>query len=487
MKSISLTKKYTTVMVFLFIGSTGFAAGTTTPAATTSTNTNSAAAVQYAQKSQAQLAEEREARLDDKETQLGDKCRAAQADARTSMYAFLAVCKEEHQEGLSAGNGKKYDDATKACRDEFNSCQQATGDEIDFTQTMTQIGGMDMSAFQGLGGSTVKKCSKYSQDKYDSLVEKMESQLETKNKDMAKLKTDLVTDREKAQEKYNDMQKSFIEAQEKKEQDAMKRKEASRDQEAAYDKQVNEYNAKIRETNAQLFQLQQQQALMVKQRGIEVTILQDELMKCQNSAMEAKAKMQSNLASGQARVSNNVQKAYENCRSRAFMARDVQVQKYKGDMATMDMNVQMKSAELQSLQQSAQKLAQMYTSALSDKSTAESKEDEAFLQKQQQAWLQMNTMTQNMQQKELQNQQAIQTAQTAINTASNKLADLNSQEPVADTKTLKDMRAEANKARALETVAKETCDSLTTYKNDRASGRLPAQKSQSTSTGTGAN
>lgn len=430
------------------------------------------------------------------------RCEKARENTQKKMNSFLATCSDDQKADIAdddddlasnddkkkAAKLKKIAKAQKDCRDDFKSCQGMGDSEMDFTQYMTQMGGADMSAFSNMMGSdSKKKCSKYSQDKYDTKLEKMKTALDTKKEKFQKSQEDLLKNRESAQKEYNALQKEFIGAQEKKEEDNARRAEEGLNQEAAYDKQVKEYEAKIRETNASIFQLQQQDALMTSQRGLEVGLLQDALTKCQNDAIESRDKLKSALARGQASISGNVNKTLANCRQRAFKSRDMQVQKYKSDLAILEMNISMKNAELQALQQSAQKLAQMYSKSLSDKQTKELKQDEAFLKKQQQSWLEISNMAKNMEDKNMQNQQVIAEAQTAVTTASNELAQFQGEEPLSDTKSLKELRDESNDAMASSKVERMECqdaaDFLAKFKAEsekKEAGPMPASETPAT-------
>jgi hypothetical protein len=481
-----LTIKYTIVMIFVFAGFLS---------AANAADGGSASGIVVG-------GETREATLSRSYDAAKSRCDKARENTQKKMSSFLATCSDDQKadmtdddddvdskdEKKAAEKKKKIARAQKECREEFRSCQSMGDSEMDFAQYMTQMGGADMSAFSNMMGSdSKKKCSKYSQDKYDTKLDKMKTALDTKKEKLQKSQEDLLKNREAAQKEYNTLQKEFISAQEKKEEENARRAEEGLNQEAAYDKQVKEYEAKIRETNAAVFQLQQQEALMTSQRGLEVGLLQDALTKCQNDAIESRDKLKSALARGQASISGNVNKTLANCRQRAFKARDMQVQKFKSDLAILEMNISMKNAELQALQQSSQKLAQMYAKSLSDKQAKEQKQDDAFLKKQQQSWLEMSNMAKNMEDKNMQNQQVIAEAQTAVTTASNELAEFKGEEPLSDTKSLKELRDEANDAMASSKVEKMECkdaaDFLAKYNAELAKSSSQPMPASTSSTG----
>jgi hypothetical protein len=392
------------------------------------------------------------------------KCKAAEKEAADSMGGFLSYCKAEFRKKIAGGNGKPSEKdletrakAVKECAEEFDECVDLGKEEKEFASFNSSMSGAEAMPNFPFGSGATKSCSPYSRDQLDSAISKATSALGTSKKDLKDMIDKTAKNEQELQEKYDKLQKQFIEDQEAKAKATRDGEEDKLSKQAAFDKQKGEYEAQIRKSETEIFQLQQQQSLIIKNRGREINAYKIAMLKCKEEARKIQAagsgQVASNLSNAQA---SDARIVFAACRSNALSDRENEAEKTKVALATVDMNLKYKMAEMQALKESANRLAQMFATSNQKQQEYEQQNEQKFLEKQQQTWLQISKAAQDKQTKAFENQSLLTDARQEVNKASNKLNDYESQE-ARGSKPLEDAQTAIGKFGKLNEAAIQAC------------------------------
>ncbi len=360
-----------------------------------------------------------------------------QLAAKGAVYNY---CKEDKQKEYAKG-GLSADAAVQACLKEIKDCSDLKQEEVEFDELMVT------NVYQGMGmqlpdiaTNRTSKCSKYSSDKLESLIERARSQLGTTKRDEKDSVEKNQRDEETYSEKSARLQEDFIKDQEARAKAEIDSKESARERQAAFDKQKQDYESHLRQLDQDIFKLQQQLSLMVAQRGSEVNRYKQAILVCRSKVREfSKSLTMTNTVSSLNRAgkragdrNSEIKTLWDSCTDQALKDRISEADKYKVAVETVNMEIQSKSAEISAIRTSLQKVTQMFNQAAQDQALADQKAEEAFMKKQAQKLQQVMALDQQMLKKRMENQKAIIAAQMEVTEASNYLKDLKTQEPAGD-------------------------------------------------------
>jgi hypothetical protein len=374
-----------------------------------------------------------------------NECKTILKKRNESQDQFIGYCKDEDLKKDSKGNLTAK--AVTECTEYLKECEQTAQEEMPFA-SLTNL--MGMPAIGDMTSASEGTCSKYSSDKLETLIEKAKSNLDKKEEKALEAARKQASDEEKDNETLQKKNEEFLKQQEDKAADELKSKEDQRNQQATFEKQQQEYNAKIRSLSDEIFAIQKAQQILIKKRQIDVANYKNMMLaasaKCTKDAKATVSSLDPNStkASGLGSLQSKdkaVRDFYAACLDQETSRRITDAEQYKADMEKFDRQLANKTAELEEVKKSADSLSKMFQQAAIDAQNKKNQDDANFAKKQQAKWLEISQIGQNMMNKKTTNMQALAKAQSYTQQASNELAKLTSQKPIAN-KSPEDIRKE---------------------------------------------
>ncbi len=401
-------------------------------------------------------------------------CRSSLTDINKFKNKFISYCQDSEDTIPKT--------RVSECVEFLSTCSQVSQGEQSFSAVGSLVGMPEIAGI--LGSGSKGKCSKYTQDKLDSLIDKAQDKMDRKQEKALDAAKKQAEDEEKYEEARQKKTEDFLKQQEDKAEAELKSEEDQRNQEANFQKQQQDYEAKLRQLEDDVFAIQKAQQLLIKKRELDIANLKGAVLaarlKCNAEVKQAinglkpGAGKAGSFSGAQGQI-GEAQQLYLACMDEKTSKRIQDAEQYKVDMERFDRQVDNKDKEIKAIKASMETMISMFKKAQADAETKKQKDEESFMKKQAAKWQELLSLDNNMNQKRIKNAEAIAKAKSDTMTASNQLIKLQSQEAIGDkspTEVKRDYLGDYNAAK--ENYDQMNCDVV-----------LGKAKSQSATGGTG--
>lgn len=358
----------------------------------------------------------------------GNACNNAIAEKERYKKQFLKYCKAEDEDTKKSAS---------SCMEYLDTCSQVSQGEQSFSAVGSLVGIPEIGGI--LGSGSKGKCSKYTQDKLDSLIDKAQDKMDRKQDKALDAAKKQAEDEEKYEEARQKKTEDFLKQQEEKAEAELKSQEDLRNQEATFQKQQQDYEAKLRQLDDEVFAVQKAQQLLIKKRELDIANLKGAVLaarlKCNAEVKQAinglkpGAGKAGSFSGAQGQI-GEAQQLYLACMDEKTSKRIQDAEQYKVDMERFDRQIDNKDKEIKAIKASMETMISMFKKAQADAETKKQKDEESFMKKQVAKWQELLSLDNNMNQKRIKNAEAISKAKSDTMTASNQLIKLQSQEPL---------------------------------------------------------
>jgi chromosome segregation ATPase len=215
-----------------------------------------------------------EAQIAQEDRQACDKVRADYHQAKAESIRY---CKR-----LS-----KNTKDTESCANEIDACSDLREEEVE--DLAGSIMGMPIASMD-------KKCSMYSREKLDQMIEKMEDQLDTKNRNIRDIKKDQTKDEESYADRIALLSEEISKLKEERAKEQAEDKENEKMETMSIQEETQEIESALRKLNTEIYKSQQQQALLTSQRGNEVNGYRLAMLECRAKVRELQKRSYGNTA-----------------------------------------------------------------------------------------------------------------------------------------------------------------------------------------------
>lgn len=389
--------------------------------------------------------------------------------------------KKEMAKDIQTESISKTMKALEACSETYNECLNRGKEDIDIPGLAgSALGAEALSAVAGaMEGieAEEKRCSKYNDTDYNKAIKDADESLEKSREKVTKIREGQLNEEAKAQEELNVLKEQFIAMQEAKTKADLEKKEADRNQQASYDKQIQEYTAKIAQINTEIFSLQQQYLMQLKNKGSETEAYKLDLMDCKSKAQSIQKSQGgggSNLVTSMASATgSNSKQVYQICIAGAIRKRQMGSADFNAKIQLAQMNIDNKMKELEMLKQSATSFESMFKQAQADQSTATQENEKKFLEKMQQHWSRIQDKVKQNQKDSLEKQRQLGEANTALNNATKSMTALKGEVPA--TQKSSDIKESFTKIQDLSSELPQVCSNLPIPSSAQPEPGKPAQ------------
>lgn len=359
-------------------------------------------------------------------------CRAALAEITKAKGQFMAYCQDEEGSSSSSMNAKHAD--LVKCSERLSECTQVQTESLPFSGMTSMLGSAGMGDFMPPSSGT---CSKYTQDKLDSLLKEAKRDKTQVQKDLEKVEKEILDNSKKGAEAREKIQEDFVKQGE--DYDKMKTQSAEdkRNTQAAYQKQLSEAEAAIRNMRTEIATLQRKQKLLIEQRKIQIAAKASRMLsfKATCNAETTKQFAEQRLAGSQARavsIKRDKQAFYTSCMEGKMDQFKMEDAQFPVAMEEIDETVGNKMADLEAAEKSIQSLKSMYAQQQAQADQSEQKADSAFAQRQAAALTKMQELTQQIQQQSINDANILSRAKSDVFQANNELAKYQGQTAIGD-------------------------------------------------------
>lgn len=363
-------------------------------------------------------------------------CKAALKKLQEGRNQFIGTCKQlEAMNGGSTSINGSYE-TIKKCGDQLSECGRGQTEDLGMSMASSMFGGLTgMGDLSGLSGEGT--CSKYTQDKLDSLIQQAKRDEKTSNSDLEKMNKEIETATEKANEAKAKLTEEFTQQQDDNARAEQEAKEKSRNDQATISEKSMEAEKSIRTMQAEIEMMQDKQKLLIANRRLivaekanRILVFKDE---CTAQVME-RYKGQ-NSAGSQGSGSNLMsrkQAAYKACMSGKMVSIKAEDAQFPVEMARLDKEIANRIQDLADAQKSFESFKKMASEAQADAAAANNKREEMFQKRQVATWQKMADLTNQLQQQSINQANSLSRAKRDVLQAGNELGKLQRQTAFGD-------------------------------------------------------
>lgn len=409
-------------------------------------------------------------------------CNDSKKEVSTAESEYQTACQSvlKIQASQKKGSSTSSSSMATACKKKLTECvkNQSQEDDSPFSDMLTGVvtaqnseAGAFISSVSSDSSDDTVTCPQYNAATFKTAKDDLQREFEKAQTDLDAKNTALTTAQTSGSEKIANLKKEINDDKKNYEKELRQDKESERNEIASIKKETDTLNASVRENQSKILAAQARKSALVGDRNTKVEGYKLELIGCKSTALQKQAEARKNantagsLATANTRGSgsaSDVKTIWSICVNAVLKKRAAEGEMYRNQMQSIDLELNQLSQDMQEKQKSIALLNQQAGQAANDRNLKRQQDAANYNQSYYEKTNQLAQLSNILQQDANNISVRIAKLEGQVNAKSNDLLKLKKQTPRGNTKyNSEDVTEKINKFLSAARAVTASCKSIT--------------------------